>query len=308
VRFYGVTADSLLRIGEEGALQLEQSLPGGSTSLELQPDGSLLVSGGPQGVCLLRFTKGDWREAWNWKTLGFGSGDITSAVAADRDPDGRVSLVLAAQPGKNRIFLAEARSHQVKVRWEFRTDLPPRRAGICPDTKNFWVLSGEAAEGGAWRLEEVEFKKEKVVWALDITAAAMQPYDVLWSREGKILISDPATASVAAFDRKQTRLWQSAPLGAAPVSFFPLSWAGRQKGAGCLVSYAGGPTGSPNRVVVLDAESGDETGFVESLSRKGQASDLPAFTGLAAWPVKKSSRQPSVASRRSSAAKVSRKK
>jgi hypothetical protein len=298
-RFYGATGEALHRVGGDGELQWEQPLPGAASSLESEPDGSILVSGVSQGVGLLAFSKGDWKEIWNWQALGFGPGDIASAVAADKDPNGRVSLVLAAQPGKNRIFLAEARSHQVKVRWEFRTDLPPRRAGVCPDTKNFWVLSAEPAEGGAWRLDEVDFKNEKVVWSLDITAATMRPYDVLWTPEGKILISDPSTASVAAFDRKQTRLWQSAPLGAAPVSFLPMSLTGRQAGAGILVGYSGGPEGSPHRVVSLDRETGDETGSLETLLLKGQASGLPVYTALASVPVPggKSKRRPSAVRR-----------
>ncbi len=291
-RFYGVAPAQLLRVGTEGLLEWEHPLPGGASSLEYEPDGSLLASGGPEGVCLLAFSKGDWREIWNWKALGFGPGEITSAVAADRDPNGRVSLVLAAQPGQNRIFLAEARSHQVKVRWEYHTDLPPRRAGVCPDTKNFWVLSSEAIEGGAWRLDEVDFKAEKVVWSLDITAATMRPYEVLWTREGKILLSDPSTASVAAFDRKQTRLWQSSPLGAAPVSHLPMSLAGRQAGAGILVAYGGGPEGSPHRVVLLDRETGDETGSLEFIARSGETTSLPDFTALAAIPAKVAVKSP----------------
>jgi len=229
-------------------------------SVEAEPNGTLLFAGGPFGVFLLKEELGVWQEAWTWETLGFKPGDITSAVAAERDPYGRVNLVLAAEPGKSRIFLAEARSHQVKIRWEHICTLPPHLARVCPDTGNFLVLSGPRTQAGAWSLEEVDFRQDKTVWSLPASCGVVEPYDALRLRSGWTVVSDLSTGSVSAFDAAGRKKWGRALVSTVhgPLAACPLAMEKTKSGTSLLVV----PSGASCKALLyrLDAATGEVIG------------------------------------------------
>jgi hypothetical protein len=244
----------------------------------------LLFAGGPFGVFMLKEELGLWREAWNWETLGFKQGDIASAVAAERDPYGRVGLVLAAEPSRSRIFLAEARAHQVKIRWEFSCALPPRRARVCPDTGNFLVLSGNASPAGPWRLEEVDFRQEKIVWNLASSSGVVQPFDAIRLASGWTVVSDLSTGCVSAFDTASHKKWERVmakttfgSLAACPLAF------GKSKTGGVIYAEPSIPGGKA-QLFCLNALTGETLGRWAAVPVKGAMAPIPASDALATVP------------------------
>lgn len=247
------------------------------SSVEAEQNGTLLFAGGPFGVFLLKEEMGVWQEAWTWETLGFKPGDITSAVAAERDPYGRVNLVLAAEPAKSRIFLAEARSHQVKIRWEFSCALPPRLARICPDTGNFLVLSGFVSKDGPWGLEEVDFRQEKVVWSLPPSSGLVRPADAIRLQSGWTVVSDLATGFVSAYDASGRKKWERALASTVhgPLAACPLALEKTKTGVSVLAE----PSGATGKALLyrLNALTGEIAGRWATASKNGaQVPVLPA--------------------------------
>jgi hypothetical protein len=252
--------------------------------VEAEPDGSLLLAGGTAGVFLLKETKGTWRETWNWETLGFQSGDMAAAVAAERDPYGRVDLVLAAEPGKKRIFLAEARSHEVKIRWEFPLALPPRRVRLCPDTGNFLVLSSDSPQSKVWRLEEVDFRKDKSVWGFGSASGSLHLADAIRLKNGWTVVSDLASARVAAFDRKGKKVWVQTliPSLVGPLEKFPLAVERTKTGAFLLAAPS--ESNGSTYVFRLKPSTGEIVGQWSAAPGQGVASPWPAMDSISGYP------------------------
>jgi YbbR domain-containing protein len=101
---------------------------------------------GPNRFLLVRRVWKSFQVVWDWGNLEVGT--VESAVAADWDEGGQLSLVLAADSQNNRLLLADARSHQVKIRWEYKLPSAPRTIHLCPDTGNFLVILKEFRGGG----------------------------------------------------------------------------------------------------------------------------------------------------------------
>lgn len=254
-------------------------------SVEAQTDGRILLAGGPFGVFLLKEEKGSWRQEWDWEFLGLKNGDVVCAVAAERNPYGRVNLVLAAEPGKKRIFLAEARSHEVKIRWQHTFLLPPRVVRLCPDTGNFLVLSYEEGTSGAsiaqtWRLEEMDFRLDKTVWGFGGGAGTLRPADVLRLKNGWTILSDLASGRLAAFDRKGKKIWVQGLVApeSAPLKRFPLAL--ERKGAkGTVLAALTGVDGTTQWVRVATA-TGKVLGRWTSAPQGGVEAPIPATDDL----------------------------
>lgn len=234
--------------------------------VEAEPDGSLLFAGGPHGAFLLKLKDKAWSVKWDWKSLGFRPGDLTSVTAAEKDPYGRVTLVLAAEGARKRVFLAEARSRQVKARWEYRLSLTPRRVRLCPDNGNFLVLS---TEGNAWRLEEIDFRAGKTVWGFGAARGGLMPYDALRLKSGLTVLSDLHGGKVAAFNRQGKVVWvhAAAPVTAGPLTACPL--AVEKVGERSVVLALPCAADGGAQVVRIDAATGEELGRWQWVERSG---------------------------------------
>ena len=283
--FYGGTENALVRVNEGGVLAWSTPVAGGVYSVETASDGSLLVAGGEGGVFLLARKNGDLKVLWDWKSLGFQAGDISSAASADKDPNGRVSLVVAAEPAKKRIFLAEAGSRQFKVRWEYATLLPPRQVGLCPDLKHFWVLCSEGPADGAWSLEEIDYKAGKADWSMETYLSGLSPAAFARNTLGWNLLSVPSASSVAAFLKSDnSRIWQSPPLGTAAARYLPVAWKTEKVDNGLFVSYSPENPEGATRVTYLSGTDGEEVAHLDFWTDQGTPVPLPAFRCIAPGP------------------------
>jgi hypothetical protein len=163
-----------------------------------QPSGDWLITGGRGKVFLLHHTMGKkpWVSSWDWSNLAVDP--PVSAVAVDWDLNGNPTLVLAADAVKKRIFLADAKSEQAKIRWEFPLPEAPRSVRVCPDSGNFLVTLPS-------QVEEVDFKQAKVIWDLALPGAS----DAARSPDSNSYVID-GQGQVFAYDVDQTLLWKTA--------------------------------------------------------------------------------------------------
>jgi hypothetical protein len=284
---YGVHGMDAFRLS--GDKDWNWTAPGNLPDVEAEPDGSVLFAGGGGGAFLLKQTQGAWREVWNWESLGFKPGELVSVAAAQRDPYGRAELILAAEPAKSRIFLAEARSHQVKIRWEYRTALPPRHVEVCMDNGHFLVLSGDGDHGGAWKLEEVDFRQDKPVWILNPPASLTRPSAAVRTPSGWTVVSDIGTGRVTAFNRSSAVVWERA-LGEGALSDCPLAIE-KGKGRSCVLAAAVGMDGK-TVLYRLDAAKGTVLGRWDSHLKNGVPSPLPVLDALSPLPSTRARRRP----------------
>jgi hypothetical protein len=249
-------------------------------SVEVQPDGRLLFAGGPFGVMALKEVKGLYQVEWDWESLGLQAGDIAYAVAAERDPYGRPNLILAAQPDKKRVFLAEARSRQVKIRWQYALSLPPRVVRLCPDTGVFLVLSSAEVGGAPWRLEEVDFRQDKTVWGFGDGQGSLRPLDALRLKNGWTLLSDAASGRLAAFDRGGKMVWVQtlATAPALPLRQCPIALERRGTRGSVLVA----PTGADGKTqwVRVATETGKVLERWTSVPQGGVEIPIPSTDAL----------------------------
>jgi hypothetical protein len=99
-------------------------LDGPLKDVQPQPDGSFLVVGGTKQVSLVRRVWKSFQVIWDWGKID--TGVIESAAAADWDTHGYPTLIVAADSKTPRLFLGEARSNGVKIRWEYKLPIAPR--------------------------------------------------------------------------------------------------------------------------------------------------------------------------------------
>lgn len=184
-------------LSDRGRMEWTFPVQGAVLDAQSQPSGDWLVTGGEGKVFLLHHTMGKrpWVSDWDWKALDVAP--PVSAVAVDWDLDGRPTLVLAADAVKNRIFLAEAKGGQPKIRWEFPVGQPPRSVRVCPDSGNFLVTLGS-------QVDEVDFRQGKIIWTLK----APQAVDAARSPDSDTYVID-ALGRVSAYDPDQTLLWRT---------------------------------------------------------------------------------------------------
>jgi hypothetical protein len=170
------------------------------------------------------------------------------------------------------------------VRWEYQTLIAPRQAGLCADGKHFWVLCSDGAEGGAWSLEEIDFKKNKSDWSFDTYLSALAPIGFIRPPAGWNLLAVPGDSAIAAFLKDNSRVWQSSPLGTNAAQYLPMSLRKDPSGDGFLTSFTAEGTGGATRLAYLSATDGEEVTHLEQWSDKGVLSPLPAFRCLAPGP------------------------
>lgn len=189
-------------------------LDGPLKDVQPQPDDTFLVAGGTKQVSLVKRVWKSFQVIWDWGKVN--TGTVESAAAADWDTNGHPTLVVAADSKNSRLFLAEARSNGVKIRWEYKLPVPPRLVHLCPDSGNFLVISKDST------VHEIYFQEDKEVWSLgkadgfkDIRDAVRDP----WART---YVADAAKGSVTCLDPHKKALWET-HLPLAPSAFQDMS-------------------------------------------------------------------------------------
>jgi len=251
--------DALFRVKGKKAGQ-EYACDGPILDVQAQASGRILVAGGSPKVFLLKPSARGYRKVWEWKALkGF---QPASATAADWDLDGLPSLILVADKAKNRIFLAEARTHGVKIRWEYRLPSEPLSARLCPDTGNFLVACADST------VREIFFQKDREVWRVGKEEGLTQVLDAVRSPGGETFVAEASGGRIFCFSRDKKMLWKTSlpdlPGGKTETLFLSLY---RVKGKGMLL--ASGSSGGKNFIDVVDEGSGQVLGGEEALLKRG---------------------------------------
>jgi hypothetical protein len=261
-------------------IKWEYKIDGPVLDVQPQPSGDWLVTGGKGKVFLLHPTLGKRPlvSSWDWSALA--TDPPVSAVAADWDLDGKPTLVLAADPVKSRIFLAEAKSDQPKIRWEFSLPLPPQSVRICPDSGNFLVTlrpsSGKAGPQDAL-VEEVYFQEDKVIWSLSPAEGLTDAWDAVRSPDSRTFVAD-GSGQIFCFDADKNKLWETAltPAGTNQWKNISVSLFENKREQILVLVSASGQTksGRKSLIYVLNSQDGQILSESDSLG----TNVLPALT------------------------------
>jgi hypothetical protein len=252
--------------------------------LDVQPQPSqdrYLVTGGSQQVFLLRKVRKGCLVLWNWGKLQDIS--VVCAVTAEWGMDGDPSLILAGDARNQRLFLAEARSHGVKIRWQYKLPAPPNAVHICPDNGNFLTTLKNAT------VKEIFFQQDKVVWELGKEQGLKNPCDAVRDPRGRTYVADAAEGNVLCFDSSKKTVWTT-HLPFAPGSFENISLALYKKKGKRLVMasvhYTGAERKAQNVIYLLSLETGKVMSWSDKLERGGYPDFIKAVPDLAVYQKK----------------------
>ena len=226
-------------------------LDGPLKDIQPLPDGSFLVAGGTQQVSLVRRVWKSFQVVWDWGKLDVGA--VESAVAADWDESGQLSLVLAADSQNNRLFLADARSHQVKIRWEYKLPSSPRTVHLCPDSGNFLVILKNS------EVEEIDYQNDKEIWSLGKADGFQDIRDTVRDPWAHTYVTDAVKGSVTCLNPHKKPVWET-HLPFAPEAFQDMALSLFRKNNKRLllvsVHFAGENHKTGNVVYLLNTETG----------------------------------------------------
>jgi hypothetical protein len=250
-----------------GKTDWEYSLQGPLWDVQPQPSGRYLVTGGSQKVFLLRKVWKGFRVLWDWSQLD--GIDVESAVAADWGLDGNPSLILAADRGNQRIFLAEAKSKGIKIRWEYKLAAIPLRVHLCPDSGNFLVVLKDSA------VEEIEFQEDKLAWSLGKENGLHDVRDAVRDPWAHTYVVDAWEKGVLCFDSDKNLVWKTKLpfIGSNGVENMSLALF-KKNGKRILmaaVHLSGEGSLSPDVIYLLNTDTGK---VLERPSREGLLSGL----------------------------------
>jgi hypothetical protein len=189
-------------------------LDGPLKDVQPQPDGTFLVAGGTKQVSLFRRVWKTNQVIWDWGQVD--TGVIESAAVADWDADGHPTLIVAADSKNPRLFLAEARSHGVKIRWEYKLPSAPRTVHLCPDNGNFLVVLKDST------VKEIYFQEDKEVWSLGKADGFQNIRDAVRGPWAHTYVADAGKGSVTCLDPRHKKLWET-HLPFAPGAFEDMS-------------------------------------------------------------------------------------
>jgi len=230
--------------------------------LDAQPQakGRYLVVGGNSKVFLIRPTIRGYRKVWDWSLVE--GVQVVSAVAVDWDLKGNPSLILAADSSQNRIFLSEAKSQGVKIRWEYKLPATPLSVRLCPDSGNFLVTLSDST------IEEIFYQKDQVVWAVGKEEGLQKARDAARGSEGWTFVADGAGGMVYCFDHEKKALWKTR-LPFIPACDDLTVSPYRKNGKKLLLVTA--HAGSKNILYLLSVESGKLLGWEDSPGKANAA-------------------------------------
>lgn len=234
---------------------------------DVQPQpqaGTYLVTGGSRRVSLLKRVWKGCQVLWDWKALeGF---EVESAAVADWDEKGNPMLVVAADTATPRLFLADARAREPKVRWQFKLPAPPRRVHLCTDNGNFLVTLKDST------VEEILFQEDKVVMTLGAAEGLKDARDAVRDPWAHTYVADAAGGDVFCFGPKKQPLWKT-HMPFAPGKFEEMALSLFRKIGKRLLLVSVHYSGGHNVVYVLNSE----TGNVLTWSDKDDKGGYPQF-------------------------------
>ena len=252
--------------------------------LDVQPQpvpDRYLVTGGVNQVSLIRKVWKGCRTLWDWGKL---EGILVkSAVVADWDTNGNPTLVLAADILGPRLFLADAKTHSSKIRWEYKLPAEPLRVHLCPDTGNFLVVLKDSS------VQEIFFQEDKVVWTTgkeegfkDIKDAVRDP----WART---YIADAAEGSLFCLDPSRNLAWKThLPFASGACEDMALSIF-KKKGKRMVmasVHFTGDGKVAQDVIYLLSCETGNVLAWSDRLEKGGYPSFTKAVPDLAVYQKK----------------------
>ncbi len=268
--FCGLKHNKIFHLAH-GKVDWDYSLDGPVKDIQPQPlFERYLVTGGTQQVAYVRKVWKGCRVLWDWgKFPGIA---IESAVVANWDENDNPTLVLAADSLNQRIFLADAKTQDPKIRWEYKLTAPPRRVHLCTDSGNFLVTLKDST------VEEVFYEEDKVVFTLGKDDGLKDARDAVRDPWANTYVADAATGDVFRFGPQKQLNWKT-HLPFAPGKFEEMSLALFRKGGKRLVlaavHFTGGGPEARNVVYTLNSETGkvlawndhDEKGGYPSFSK-----------------------------------------
>lgn len=266
----------------KGKIDWEYELDGPLLDVQPQPLADrYLVTGGSHHVSLIRKVWKGCRVLWDWEKLEGVS--VQSAVAADWDPNGTPSLILAGDAQGPRLFLADAKSHSVKIRWEYKLPAEPRRVHVCPDTGNFLVVLKDSS------IQEILFQEDKVVWTTGKEEGLKDIKDAVRDPWARTYIADAAEGSVLCLDPSRNLAWKThLPFAPGACEDMALSLF-KKKGKRMVmasVHFAGDGKVARDVIYLLSCETGNVLAWSDRLEKGGYPSFTKAAPDLAVYQKK----------------------
>ncbi len=237
-------------------------LDGPLKDVQPQPDGTMLVAGGTKQVSLVRRYWKTFQVVWDWGLLN--TGVVESAVAAAWEADGHPALILAADSQNNRLFLAEARTHEVKIRWEYKLPSAPRTVHLCPDSGNFLVILKNS------EVEEIDYQNDKQVWSLGKDNGFKDIRDIVRDPWARTYVADAVKGSITCLDPHKKSVWET-HLPFAPGTFQDMALSLFRKNNKRLllvsVHFTGDNHTTGNVVYLLNTETGKILNWSDRLEK-----------------------------------------
>jgi len=252
-----------------GKIDWDYTLDGPLKDIQPQPlSGRYLVTGGPRQVCLIRKVWKGCRVLWDWGKLEGVS--VQSAVAADWDLQGNPTLILAADAQNQRLFLAEAKSKGIKIRWDYKLPAQPLRVHLCTDSGNFLVTLKDST------VEEIYFQEDKVVWQAGKEDGLKDAVDAVRDPWANTYVADAAGGDVLCLTPQKQTTWKT-HLPFAPGAFQDMALSlFRKNGKRLLlvsVHFSGKGEVAQDVLYILNPETGKVLSWSDRLEKGG----YPAF-------------------------------
>lgn len=251
----------------DGPLKDLQSLPG-----------YYLVTGGSQQVALL---KKEWKgctPVWDWSD--FPGISVESAVVANWDDRDKPALILAADSLNQRLFLADAKSKDPKLRWEYKLDAAPLRVHLCTDTGNYLVVLKNST------VEEIFYEQNKIGWQLGPETGLKNIRDAVRDPWANTYVADAASGDITCFGPQKQLNWKT-HLPFAPGVFEEMSLAlfreDNKRMVMAAVHFAGSGKEARNVIYILSAETGKVVAWNDHDDKGGYPSFFKAVPDKAEY-------------------------
>ena len=268
----GKKHNSLFHI-RRGKMNWDYSLDGPLKDVQPQPQvGTYLVTGASQQVALIQKIWKGCKIIWDWSD--FEGIAVESAVVANWDEKDNPALVLAADSLNERLFLADAKSKDPKIRWEYKLTAPPRRVHLCTDSGNFLVTLKNST------VEEVYFQEDKVVFTLGPADGLKDARDAVRDPWANTYVADAAQGDVLSFGPKKQVNWKThLPFAPGPIGEMSLALFRKEhkRLVMAAVHFTGKEDVSHNVIYILNSE----TGKVLAWNDHDEKGGYPAFSKAA---------------------------